>query len=71
MAKSKQDGPAEGAEIKGWRVRCTLPRGIRRGGRYWPLGQHDIGPDDLTPAQLDALRQDPAFGVEPIYGGGD
>lgn len=70
MAKQKDDtAPPPGDPVlKGWRVRCTLPRGIRRAGRFWPLGEHDIGPDELAPAQLDALRQDPAFTVEPIYG---
>ena len=54
-------------EIKGYRVSCTLPRGIRRGGRYWRFGEQEIGAGELAPAQLDALRQDPAFTVEAIH----
>ena len=69
MAKQKDDtAPSPGDPVlKGWRVRCTLPRGIRRGGRYWRFGEQEIGAGELAPVQLDALRQDPSFIVEPIY----
>ena len=65
VAKQKDD--TGDPVLKGWRVHCSLPRGIRRGGRYWRFGEQVIGAGDLLPVQLDALRADPAFTVEAIH----
>lgn len=66
MTNAKSKAKAAGPATKGVRVQARNEKGIRRAGRHWGAAPEDVALSDLTPEQLEALREEPALLVTDI-----
>lgn len=62
---SKAPKPA-GNAAEGLRVVCKQPKGMWRGGRFWPSETTDVSLADLTEDQAEQIRGEPMLVVQEV-----
>lgn len=58
MTNAKNKAKAAGPATKGVRVQARGEKGIRRAGRHWGPEAVDVPLSELTPEQLELLREE-------------